>query len=150
MNKIKKSKFYEIIREEIKNTLLEISSYDQSLIPKERQLDDDEIKEILNEKNTISDVIKSVDYKKSHIKYYKDLLNSARLELINFILKYNLNTDANETQDYLEKLSIDDLDEFIAGLSPEATKEYNQIKYEFVSDLMDEEIINKDSFYGIE
>lgn len=137
-----------LIRKELREVLNEISDYDRSLIPTEDEWDDASVKEYLYDMKSISKIINTIDYNRTHERYYNELVHSTKLEIISFILKYNLNSE-NKSQEELEKLDINDLEDYIYKLSPEADKEYNIILYEFVSDLVDEEILDKSSFYSI-
>lgn len=143
LNKISK-----IIQEELFNILSEISPYDKHLIPKEQQLSDDEIEEQLKEKSSISAVIKDIQSEIKNKKQFNSLLNGVKFSLIEFILKYNL-TDGEKTQDDLEKLNIFKLDEYVLALPfgpKDANKEYDEIKNQFISDLLAEDVLDKSDF----
>ncbi len=138
-----------IIIEEIENIMCEISAYDTHLIPKEVYWSDDEIIEFLLDKKSISKIISDVTYRKQTKQLYENLIYSTKLDIIEFILKYNLNTE-EESQNELEKMSIKDLEEYIPiKLNIKEEKEYKKIIYEFVNNLVNEDIINKNNFVSL-
>lgn len=147
--KITKKDVRNIVKEEIINVIKEISPYDAHLIPKEVYWSDDEIIEYLKDMKSISKIIESINYRKQAKRLYDDLIYSTKLDIVHFILKYNLNI-GNESKEHLEKLSINDLEEYISyKLDKNAKSEYDAIIYEFASSLVNEGIIETKDFYNL-
>lgn len=142
------NKIINLIKEELFDILCEISPYDYSLIPKDKTWDEDSIAEFLNDKESITQIILEITPLIIKKNEYNDLMEHLKILLIDFILKYNLNTEGEVIYE-LEKLDVKKLEEFMIGLKNDSLEEYNEIKKEFVINLLDDNIIRTDSFGGI-